>query len=79
MKRSLEQAWQQISTDLDEILDVDAGARQAWLEGLETRDPDRAQRVRAYMLDLDKLESDDFLGTALPCIFWASAMSARQR
>jgi hypothetical protein len=79
MKRSLEQAWQQISTDLDEILDLDGGARQAWLEGLETLDPDRAQRVRAYMLDLDKLESDNFLGTALPCILWANAMSARRR
>jgi hypothetical protein len=79
MKRSLEQAWQQISTDLDEILDLDTAARQAWLDLLATRDPERAQRVRAYMLDLEKLESDNFLGTALPSILWASAMSARRR
>ena len=79
MKRSLEQAWQQISTDLDEILDLDAGARQAWLEGLETRDPDRAQRVRAYMVDLDKLESDNFLGSALPGIFSASSSLVGRR
>jgi serine/threonine protein kinase len=79
MNRSLEQAWQQISTDLDEILDLDAGARQAWLEGLQTRDPDRAQRVRAYMLDLEKLENDNFLGTALPCILSASTSLVGRR
>ena len=68
MKRSLEQAWREISTDLDEVLDLDAGARQVWLETLKTRDPDRAQRVRGYILDLEKLEKDNFLGQALPLV-----------
>jgi hypothetical protein len=68
MKRSLEQAWREISTDLDEVLDLEADARQAWLDTLQTRDPDRAQRVRDYMLDLEKLEKDNFLGQALPAI-----------
>ncbi len=68
MKRSLEQAWLEISTDLDEVLDLDAQARQAWLETLEIRDPDRARRVRSYLLDLERLESANFLGTALPSV-----------
>jgi hypothetical protein len=72
MKRSLEQAWREISTDLDEVLDLDAGARQVWLETLRTRDPDRAQRVRDYILDLEKLEKDNFLGQALPVMLAAT-------
>jgi hypothetical protein len=64
MNRSLEKAWQEISQDLDEVLDLDARARQAWLDTLKARDPQRAERVRLYMLDLEKLESDNFLGDA---------------
>jgi serine/threonine protein kinase len=79
MKRSLEQAWREISTDLDEVLDLDAGARQAWLDTLQTRDPDRAQRVRDYMLDLEKLEKDNFLGQALPSILPANPSLAGRR
>ncbi len=79
MKRSLEQAWREISTDLDEVLDLDAGARQAWLDTLQTRDPDRARRVRDYMLDLDKLEKDNFLGQALPSILPVTPSLAGRR
>jgi hypothetical protein len=73
MKRSLEQAWLEISTDLDEVLDLDAPARQAWLASLQTRDPDRAERVRTYMLDLEKLENDNFLARALPSVLSVNA------
>src|SRR5262245_435079 len=68
MKRSLEQAWREISTELDEVLDLEPSARQAWLAELEQSDPQRAERVRAYIADLDRLESDDFLGRALPTV-----------
>ena len=79
MNRSLEQAWLQISTDLDEVLDLDAQARQAWLVSLETRDPDRAERVRPYMLDLEKLESDHFLARALPSVLAVNTSLAGRR
>ncbi|HWM68526.1 MAG TPA: hypothetical protein VNO35_18175 [Steroidobacteraceae bacterium] len=79
MKTSLEQAWLQISTDLDEVLDLDAQARQAWLVSLETRDPDRAERVRPYMLDLKKLESDHFLARALPSVLAVNTSLAGRR
>jgi serine/threonine-protein kinase len=68
MNRSLEQAWLEISTDLDEVLDLDVPARQAWLASLETHDPDRAERVRGYVLDLEKLENEHFLARALPLL-----------
>jgi eukaryotic-like serine/threonine-protein kinase len=68
MKRSLEQAWREISTELDDVLDLEPSARQAWLAELERSDPGRAERVRSYIADLDRLESDDFLGQALPAV-----------
>src|SRR5882757_3740168 len=79
MKTSLEQAWLQISTDLDEVLDLDAQARQAWFVSLETRDPDRAERVRPYMLDLERLESDHFLARALPSVLAVNTSLAGRR
>jgi hypothetical protein len=73
MKRTLEQAWREISTELDEVLDLDPPGRQAWLEALKQSDPERAARVRTYMADLERLESDDFLGGALPAVLgWRS-------
>src|SRR4051794_8387941 len=69
MKRSLEQAWREISTELDEVLDLEPPARQVWLAELELSDPERAERVRAYIADLDRLESDNFLGLDLPAVF----------
>jgi len=68
MKRSLEQAWREISTELDEVLDLEPPARQVWLAELELSDPERAERVRAYIADLDRLESDNFLGLDLPAV-----------
>lgn len=79
MKRSLEEAWREISTDLDEVLDLDAGARHAWLETLQTQDPDRAQRVREYILDLEKLEKDNFLGQAFPVMLSTTPSLAGRR
>jgi hypothetical protein len=70
MRKSLEQAWHEISTDLDEVLDLDPQGRQAWLATLEMRDPDRANRIRTYLQDLARLESDNFLGDALPLLLW---------
>ena len=68
MKRSLEQAWREISTELDEVLDLDPPARQAWLAELERSDPARAARVRGYVDDLARLERDNFLARALPTV-----------
>jgi hypothetical protein len=68
MKRSLEQAWREISTELDEVLDLEPPARRVWLAELEVSDPERAERVRAYIADLDRLESDNFLGLDLPAV-----------
>ena len=70
MKRSLEQAWREISTELDEVLDLEPPARQVWIAELELSDPGRAERVRAYIADLDRLESDNFLGLDLPAVLF---------
>lgn len=77
MKRSMEQAWREISTELDEVLDLEPPARQAWLAELELTDPQRAQRLRAYIADLDRLESDNFLGCDLPAVLVASREKSR--
>jgi len=76
MKRSLEQAWREISTELDEVLDLEPPARQVWLAELELSDPGRAERVRAYIADLDRLESDNFLGLDLPAVLAVNTRSS---
>jgi eukaryotic-like serine/threonine-protein kinase len=79
MKRSLEQAWREISTELDEVLDLEPPARQTWLADLELTDPQRAQRLRAYIADLDRLESDNFLGRDLPAVLAVNTSLAGRR
>ncbi len=79
MKRSLEQAWREISTELDEVLELEPAARQGWLAELERTDPQRAQRIRAYLADLDRLESDNFLGRELPAVLAVNTSLAGRR
>src|SRR3569833_2668832 len=68
MNRSLEQAWREISTELDEVLDLEPQARQAWLAGLQVCVLVWVVRVRAYIAELERLDSDNFLGQALPSV-----------
>src|SRR5437588_432548 len=79
MKRSLEQAWREISNELDEVLDLEPPARRVWLAELERSDPGRAQRVRTYIADLDRLESDNFLCVDLPAVLAANTSLVGRR
>src|SRR2546423_8816356 len=50
--------WREISPYLDTVLDLDAEARQAWLDDLATRAPAIAARVRGYLFHLDQLQTN---------------------
>ena len=48
-KRTLEDSWREVSRCLDEVLDLEASQRQAWLEALRHRDPKLANLVASYL------------------------------
>jgi serine/threonine-protein kinase len=60
--RALEDAWREVSHYLDEVLDLEPDARQPWLDDLETRAPESAARIRAYLRELAELDAQNFLG-----------------
>ena len=59
--RTLEDSWVEISPYLDEVLGLDTCARETWLDGLATRAPGIAGRVRTYLQRLENLEDRHFL------------------
>lgn len=68
MKRTIEETWRQVSPYLDEVLDLEPGARQAWVEALATRAPDIAAEVGAYLAELAELDKEAFLSVSVASI-----------
>jgi serine/threonine protein kinase/tetratricopeptide (TPR) repeat protein len=62
MKRMTPAEWHDISSCLDEVLELEGDAREAWLRALEQARPEVATKVRAYLADLVALDARDFLG-----------------
>ena len=62
MPRRHAQRWSEISHYLDDVLDVEGEAREAWLQNLERRAPETAARIRAYLIELERLNAQDFMG-----------------
>ncbi len=62
------EAWHGISRWLDEALDLEPGARAAWLAALETSDPSAAAAVSAWLGHFDAMVAEGFLesGSAAP-------------
>lgn len=79
MDRAFEDAWREVSPHLDQVLDLEPGARMAWLQDLEARKPAIGAQVRAYLLELQQLEAEDFLGTALNVPLLSAATLTGQR
>lgn len=52
MRPSLDDTWREVGKYLDDVLDLEIEAWQAWLENLEACSPDIAARVRPFLLDL---------------------------
>jgi len=61
VKREIEESWQTIVPHLDEALDLEPGARQAWIAALETREPAIAAQVRTCLLEIARLDELGFL------------------
>jgi hypothetical protein len=65
VKRTIEETWRQVSPYLDEVLDLEPEARQAWVEALVGRAPGIAAEVGVCLAALEELEKQGFLsGTA---------------
>jgi eukaryotic-like serine/threonine-protein kinase len=77
--RTLEDSWLEISPYLDEVLEKDTSARETWLDDLETRAPQIAARVRAYLRRLENLADRNFLEAGTVSVLNPPASLAGQR
>ena len=64
MSNAILDSWRAISVHLDSVLELEPGARDAWLRDFATRDPVAAEQIRRYLAHLDQVEKSNFLGTA---------------
>src|SRR5262245_8580255 len=55
------QTWRRISPYLDEVFDLPASERAAWLAELEVKEPAIARVVREFLLEQDALKAQGFL------------------
>ena len=78
MNSSVPDTWRDVSAHLDDVLDLEAGARDAWLRRLEAQEPETADRIRACLADLDDLDKRNFLDDSPPSVL-ADATLAGQR
>src|SRR5690349_13360803 len=53
--------WRELSSFLDEVLELPGGERLAWLEGLRAQQPRVAEELQALLLRLERLEGSKFL------------------
>ena len=58
--------WPRVSALLDEVLDLDAGARAVWLDELARSEPRLAPALRELLTHAAALETGDFLTTLAP-------------
>jgi len=77
-KRTLEDSWREVSRCLDEVLELEASERPAWLEALRGRDPTLAGLVTAYLTDLAELDQQDFLTTDPAALLNASTLAGER-
>ena len=61
MAETLEDDWQAISPYLDQALELDGAAREAWIGELTLRAPAIAAALRSYLQLLEQLEREHFL------------------
>ena len=77
MSTEKQKQWREISKQLDQALDLEGEAREAWLIGLEKRDPGLAASVRALLAEEANLA--EFLMTENPLLEFARAGLTGQR
>src|SRR5882724_11952744 len=75
VKPTHEDDWREISPYLDEVLDLEIEARAAWLQDLQAREPEKAARVRAHLLELAELDKQNFLGSAATSLLAAASLA----
>jgi serine/threonine protein kinase len=69
--------WRELSTFLDEALELPDDERLAWLEALRAREPLVAQDLQSLLGRLDILESSKFLEEDLSCFFNQQPLSGQ--
>jgi eukaryotic-like serine/threonine-protein kinase len=77
-KRTLEDSWREVSRCLDEVLDLEAPQRQAWLEALRGRDPKLANLIGSYLTELAELDQQYFLETDPAALLHASTLAGER-
>jgi len=77
-KKTLEDSWREVSRCLDEVLDLEASERQAWLEALRRRDPKLANLVASYLTELAELDQQYFLQTDPAALLNASTLAGER-
>ncbi|MBL8265936.1 serine/threonine-protein kinase [Steroidobacter sp.] len=56
--------WRRVTAYLDEVLDLDGGARERWLVELDGREPEIARAVRELLADQEVLNAEGFLSSS---------------
>jgi len=73
-----QQRWREISARLDEALDLDEAAREAWLSELEQRDPSIAQAVRSLIAEREGLARQPLLTEGRTAGFARGGLAGQQ-
>src|SRR5688500_7004310 len=71
-------SWSKISPYLDEVLDLDADKREAWLADLQTRAPQLAASLRAHLDELEELKANKFLDVAVPAQIVPTSLAGKR-
>ena len=74
----MEEAWREITPHLDQALELDGEARERWLEDLRNRSPALAERIRAYLVELQQLDARNFLGGNLMSALMATDLQGQR-
>ncbi len=77
MESALSDRWRAISAWLDEALELGPEARATWLVQLEARHPAIATQIKTYLVAIDQLDEQNFLGVPATAMLDASLAGHR--
>src|SRR5262245_53123352 len=61
MTQEFSVAWPELSRYLDQVLELDGEARQAFLRDLDSREPAISAQIRAALSELEELDAKNFM------------------
>ncbi len=75
---ALDEIWPRISALLDELLALPPGQRRAWLDELDGVDPETARYLESCAVDIEQLQSDEFLTGESPGSPFATTLDGQR-